>query len=111
MDAAVPTIEIANYADALSAGSPHRKVNTGNAVYSLRMSAKFLVRVVVTTLAHQVKIKLAEEEREGVSVVILRDFTVLGAKSDAVAGGRGGEFICSRKCRFKEPFTAHLSGG
>ena len=87
MDPAVPMIEIADNADAASAGRPDGKVDAANAFQGNEMSAKLLVGVVVAALAHEIQIKLGKEAGESVGVVDLKRFAMIGAALNFVAAG------------------------
>ena len=62
-------IKIAYDADAPSAWCPHGKINALHAFDGVNMPAELVVRVVVATLAHEVKIELTQEKGKSVGVV------------------------------------------
>src|SRR5262245_61620904 len=89
MDTAVPAVEIADDTDSLRAGSPDGKVNASNTFEGEEMSAKFLVGVVMTALAHEVEVKFGEDAGEGIRIMNFKGFAVIGAAVDLVTGGCG----------------------
>src|SRR5216684_854217 len=79
MDAAVPTIEVADDADAARAGRPDGKVDAANAFEGDEMRAEFLVGVVVATFAHEIQVELGEDARKSVGVVEFKRLAVVRA--------------------------------
>src|SRR5882757_9444969 len=78
-------IEIADYADAACAGRPDREIDAADAFESLNVGSELVVGVVVAAFAHQVEIKLAEEEGKGVRVELLEH----GAGGEAILNAVG----------------------
>src|SRR5260370_28988269 len=92
MDAAIPTIEIANNAESLCAGSPNGEVNAAHAFEGDHMSAKFLVSVVVAAFAHEIQIKLAEYDGKSIGIEDFEGIARVGSSLNLVTawGGRSG---------------------
>src|SRR5215469_10331892 len=101
-------IEVTDNADAARAGCPNSKVDTTDAFNGSDVSAKFFVGVVVTALAHEMKIEFAQEKGEGVGVVHFKRFVVVGAAFDFVAPRRGWTGLAGGPRSFKDPFGAKL---
>src|SRR5258705_8382874 len=95
-------IEIANDADAAAAGRPDREIDAANAFESLNVCAELIVGVVVAAFAHQVKIELAEEERERVSIELLEGCAGGEAILNAIGGGSGAILLSFGKGGFRE---------
>jgi hypothetical protein len=111
-DTAVPAIEIANDADAPSAGRPDGKMSAGDSVDGSDVSAELFVCVVVPAFAHEVQIELGELEGESVGVVALEFFAVFGDVTEAIAGRGGSEFAHAGKHGLEESgvYLAHGKG-
>src|SRR5260370_15594790 len=92
MDAAIPAIEVAHYADALGTGSPDGKMNAANAFQRDHMSAELFVSVVMAGFAHQIQIKLAEHDGKGIRVKNFEKIAGVGSTLNFVNvwGGRRG---------------------
>src|SRR5260370_33502035 len=92
MDAAIPTVEIANNADSLCAGSPNGEVNAANAFEGDHMSAKFFVSVVVAAFAHEIQIKIAGYDGESIGIEDFEGIARVGSSLNLVTawGGRSG---------------------
>src|SRR5258705_10142138 len=99
---AIPMIEIANYADAATAGRPDGEIDAAHTFESLNVCAELIVGVVVAAFAHQVQIEFAEEEWEGVSIELLEGCAGGEAILNAVGRRRGAILLSFGKRGFKE---------
>src|SRR5712672_852489 len=87
MNAAIPAIEVTDDADALRAGSPHRKVYALNAFDGDDMGAHLFVGVVMAAFAHEVQIKFGEDNGKGIRIEYFKRIAEMGAALDFVAAG------------------------
>jgi hypothetical protein len=110
MDAAVPAIEVADNTDALRAGSPDGEVNALNAFQGDKVRAKFLVRVVMAALAHEIEVKLGEDARESIRVVDFERFAVVVTATDLVGRGGWGAGFARRQDGLKKTFVTQFRG-
>ena len=78
-----------------------------DAFKSFQMRAEFIVRVVVTAFAHEVKIELAEQIRKCVGVQGFGGFPVAGTVANAISGRIGLLAIGFGERGFKEAFRAN----
>src|SRR5437773_10262197 len=101
-------IEIADNAHAAAAGRPDREIDAADPFESLNVCAELIVGVVVAAFAHQVKIELAEKERECVSVELLEGRAGGKAILNAVGGGRGALLLSFGERGFKEAVGTEL---
>src|SRR5882672_2946415 len=101
-------IEIANYADAATAGRPDSEIDAADAFESLNVCAELVVGVVVAALAHEVQIEFAEEEWERVSIELLEGCARGEAILNAVGGGCGAILLGFGKRGFKEAVGTEL---
>src|SRR5258707_511102 len=92
MDAAIPAIEVAHYADALGTGSPDGKMNAANAFQRDHMSAEFFVSVVMAAFAHEIQIKLAAYDGKSIGIENFEGIARVGSSLNLVTawGGRSG---------------------
>lgn len=109
MDAAVPAIEVADDADATSAGRPDGEVHAGDTIDGFDVGAELFVGVVVTAFAHEVEVEFSEEKREGVGVEIFGDFAVTRAEANAIAGRGRGEFTGAGENSFEKTFRTQFA--
>src|SRR6202008_1647912 len=104
-------IKISHHAHAPGARRPHSKMYAGNAIHRLYMRAQLLVSVVMASLTYQVNVKLGQQEREGVGVVLLLSFAVLRVESDAIARRLRSQLARARKRGFKEALRPNFAHG
>ena len=84
MAAAVPEIEIADHADALRIGRPHREADASDAVERDDMGTELFVQPQVVALAQQVQIVVGEQGREAIGVFQLH-LAVVELRAQAIA--------------------------
>jgi hypothetical protein len=83
-----------------------------DASYSVNGSSvrsKFLVSIVVAAFSHQIKIKLSEQVREGVSVLMFENFAIFGFVPQAIAGRCGSSLADDLQGHLEEAFVADLA--
>src|SRR5712664_511683 len=92
MNAAVPTVEIAYDADPFCAWGPDGKMNAANAFESNHMGAELFVGVVVPSFAHEIQIKLTEDNGKDIGVKDLEGLAGVCTSLNLVAawGRRSG---------------------
>ena len=68
LDAAVPVVEITDYADALRVGGPDAEDRALHAIDFGEMRSEFLVKIPVVSLGMQVDVRIAKDAAEGIRV-------------------------------------------
>ena len=69
MAAAVPSIEVADDADALRIRCPYDKSNAGNAFHIHRMCTELVVQLQVIALAEQIEVELRQDRRNAMDLI------------------------------------------
>src|SRR5882724_1879641 len=110
MDTAVPAVEVADNADTFCAGSPYRKMNAANAFESDDMGTEFFISVVVAAFTHQVKIKLAQNNWEGIRIEYFKGIARVHTSLNLVTAWGGWSGLVRRPGGFKESFGAKFRG-
>src|SRR5438309_8964509 len=110
MNAAVPTIEVADDADALCTGGPNGEVSAADAFECDYLGAEFLVSVVMAALDHQIQVELAEHNRKGIGIEDFEGLAEVRAPLNLVTrrGWRRG--LVRRPGSFEEAFGAKFQG-
>src|SRR2546421_11325639 len=110
MNTAVPTIEVADDADALCTGGPNGEVNAADAFECDYMGAEFFVSVVMAALTHQIQVELAEHNRKGIRIEDFEGLAEVRAPLNLVTcrGRRRG--LVRRPGSFEEAFRAKFQG-
>src|SRR3569832_1388244 len=65
----IPEIEVADDADLLRGGCEHDERHTGNALYHNRMGAEFFIKLLMSSLAEQIKVIVGQDRWEAIGVV------------------------------------------
>ena len=86
-------------------------MHAANSFERSEVGAHFFVHVVVAAFAHEVKIELAEEIGESVSVASFDGFAVTGAIANAVRAGSGCAMERIGQRGFKKSFRAQAARG
>ncbi len=76
-DAAVPAVEVADHADAIRVGRPHREMHAGGRALRDAVRAELLERAVVGALAEQVQIEIGQHAAVAIRIVEL-DLLIAG---------------------------------
>ena len=71
--AAVPAVEVADDADAIGVGRPHREVHAGRAADRDAVRAELVERAMVRAFAEQVQIEIGEHAAVAIRIVDLDD--------------------------------------
>ena len=101
---AVPTVKISYYADATGVWGPHGEVYALHVVHQAEVCAEFLVLLVMRALAHQVQVKVAQQWREAVRVLVgaLCPCVVLGSQQVRE------DHVLVAKNRLEKPLVVYL---
>ena len=78
MDAAVPAVEVADHADAIGVGRPHREVHADGRADGDAVRAELLERAVMGALAEQVEIEVGQDAAVAIGIVDLDDVAAVG---------------------------------
>ncbi len=108
MLAAVPTIEIADDADAAGRRSPDGEIHAGDTVDSFQVSTEFFVGVVMAAFGHQVKVEVAELEGEGVRIINFKRNAFVRAALNFITTRFGSSGLTRRPGCFEEAFGAEF---
>src|SRR5256885_8345987 len=108
MDASVPSVEIADDADASCRRRPDSEINSGNSIDGLRVRAEFFVGIVVAAFGHKVQVEITELKREGIRVVEFERNAFVRAALNFVAAGFGCGSLARWPCRFEKPLGAQF---
>ncbi len=87
VDATVPPVEVADDADAIGIGCPHREVHPGDRSELDGVRAQLLVGAQLGALADQVEVEIAQDAAEAVGIVHLAHVAVLPRHAQAVGDG------------------------
>jgi len=92
VNARVPAVEVADDADAVGVGRPHREMDAAHAVHFAQVRAKPLVAAEVPPFAEQVEVVVGQQRAEAIGVVqrLLAPVGRLG--DEVVRGGRPRRF-------------------
>src|ERR1700730_15137649 len=111
MDTPIPPVEIPHHARAHRPCRPHRKMLPLYSIHGLYMRAQLIVRVVMPSLAHQVQIKFAQQERKRIRIMSHILIPIFRSGLHPVAPRGRCKFAHARQSRLKQSLILDLFRG
>src|SRR4051812_38314010 len=93
MTAAVPIVEIADHADALSVGRPNGEAGSGDAINRAVLRTELVVDAAFIAFPEKVEVGFAERRQKGIRIACAMDLAGL-VRDDTVVGIHPAAVLC-----------------